>query len=294
MELRHLRYFVAVAEEKHFGRAAERLFITQPPLSQQIRHLEEELGVKLLKRTTQKVELTEAGKVFLEEARTTLEHADRAISAARRVGRSEASRLELAFIASVASSILTPLLVAFKNAHPEVNVNLAFMRTSDQIPALQEGQIDAGFVRLPFSGQGLVLEEVARDRFVALLPPDHALAGQEKINLLDLKDAPFITTEPQASPDFQTVLLEMCAKAGFRPSIVQEAGNLQAVVTLVAAGMGVSLVPEGVAETAPPETHTREIDMEPTWSSMAIAYRRDNRSKTLSKFLSVLHTQLGR
>jgi DNA-binding transcriptional LysR family regulator len=192
MELRHLRYFVTVAEELHFGRAAQRLQIAQPPLSQQIRQLEEELGVQLFHRTKRSVQLTEAGQLFLEEACQILTRAEQAIQIVQRADRGETGRLTLSFVGSATYSVLPVVLKVFRRRFPEVLLSLHEMTTTQQVQALHEDRIHLGFVRPPIYEQELMIESILKEPFVAVLPEFHRLANETQISLLTLANDPFI------------------------------------------------------------------------------------------------------
>src|SRR5919197_1455718 len=169
MELRHLRYFVAVAEELHFGRAAQRLHIAQPPLSQQIRRLEHDLGVTLFHRTNRRVALTDAGRVFLVEARSTLAQAERAREVASRAAREDGGALAIGYMASAEVNVFPRLLPAFRRRHPNIEITFQLLGASEQLEALREGQIHAGFLRLPATGRALTVRSILREPLVVVL-----------------------------------------------------------------------------------------------------------------------------
>lgn len=287
MELRHLRYFVAVAEELHFGRAAARLHVSQPPLSQQIRRLEDELGVRLFDRTTQEVRLTEAGRAFLPEARATLTQAEHAIRAARAAAREEVERIEVAFLVTLDHNTVARILERFRRRFPRVSIGLAQMTSVEQLAALRRGRIDAGFVRLPLSHRGLECEVVAREPFFAVLPAHHRLARRRRIDLGDLNGEPFVSIEAKAHPKFHAVMLDLCRRAGFEPRIAHESARLQNVVVMVSGGLGVSLVPESVTAFRTPGVVFRRLSgvgAEPVLRT-GVLYRPGPHSSALTAFL---------
>src|SRR5579875_998382 len=192
MELRHLRYFVAVAEELHFGRAAARLMIVQPSLSQQIRQLEDELGFPLLRRTKRSVELTDAGRVFLAEARDVLARVQSAKYAAQRANRGEVGRLVVGYISSSAFDLLPVLLRAYRERFPDVEVTLRELNTQEQVRALEEGHIHVGLLRLPISTPLINIEVVRREPIVCALPEEHPLASLERIPVALLGPEPVV------------------------------------------------------------------------------------------------------
>jgi DNA-binding transcriptional LysR family regulator len=243
MELRHLRYFLAVAEELHFGRAAARLHVSQPPLSQQIRHLEAELGVALLARTHRRVRLTEAGRAFAGEARVLLERLGHAAQAAQRIARGETGSLAVGFIASATFGVLPRIYRRFRERHPEVALVLSELSTADQVEALRAGTLHVGMARPPLPAEGLVAEPLGEEPLVAALPTRHPLAARATVPLRALGPEPFVLFPRQPRPGWIDVVLDACRSAGFRPAVVQETLELSTAVALVGAGVGVSLVP---------------------------------------------------
>lgn len=241
MELRHLRYFVAVAEELNFGRAAGRLRISQPPLSQQIRKLEDELGVELFYRTKRRVELTEAGGLFLAEARKTLRQAEEAARVARRSGRGELGALSIGFVGSAAYGVLPELLRGFREEYPGVRLELQTMTTLEQVGALENGDIGLGVLRPPVDGD-LEILPVSREPLVAVLPEGHALAIRETVPLAALAGEDFVLWPRRSGSAVYDRILGLCAEAGFSPRVTQESEEHQVIAGLVAAGLGVSLV----------------------------------------------------
>lgn len=233
MELRHLRYFVTVAEELHFGRAADRLQMAQPPLSQQIRQLEQELGVQLLYRTKRTVQLTESGRVFLQQARQILAQSEQAIEMAQRASRGEVGRLAIGFVGSATYSILPLALRTFRRRFPDVHLLLREMTTTEQIEALHDNQIQLGFVRSPLNDAELSVETILQESFVAVLPKDHVLASQDQVLLPSLANEPFVFFPRHLGTGFYDQIVDMCQQAGFTPHVAQEAIQMQTIVSLV-------------------------------------------------------------
>ncbi|BDG01886.1 LysR substrate-binding domain-containing protein [Anaeromyxobacter oryzae] len=248
MELRHLRYFVAVAEELHFGRAAARLGIAQPPLSQQIRQLEDELGAELLVRARRRVALTEAGRVFLAEARGILQRAAAAVTAARRAARGETGSLAVGVVASATYGLVPRVFRTFRARHPDVAVSLAVMSTGAQVAALRAGQIQLGLARPPFGDETLVADALVEEPVVAALAADHALAARRALRLRALAAEPFVLFPRDRRPGWYDFVLGVCRGAGFQPVVGQEAPDLATAMALVAAGLGVTLVPASVRD----------------------------------------------
>jgi DNA-binding transcriptional LysR family regulator len=248
MELRHLRYFRAVAEELHFGRAAERLHIAQPPLSQQILQLEHELGVTLLIRTTRKVELTSAGEAYLRRAVAILDAVDDAGQQAQRIAAGVEGRLAIGCVGSATYSLLPRLVRALREALPGVEVSVrGEMLAPAQIAALVAGEIDLALLRPPVEESGLVLETVRRDRLLVALPEGHALANRDHVRIGDLRDEEFVAHAGRGRSVMNSVLAAMCADAGFVPRVRHEVQETSTLVTLVAAGLGVAIAPEPTA-----------------------------------------------
>lgn len=244
MELRHLRYFVTVAEELHFGRAAEKLHISQPPLSMQIRSLEQELGVTLLHRTQRHVSLTQAGHAFLPEARQLLARLEQAVLMTRRAGRGEIGELAVGFISVADYNVLPVVLREFRQRFPLVNLTLRESTTDAQIRDLLGGRIDVGFVLPPIDEPALQSVCIVREPLVAALPDRHPLAQRPgKLKLANLKDAPFILFPRPMAPGLYDDVVSFCRAAGFSPRVEQEAIQMQTIVSLVSAELGVALIP---------------------------------------------------
>lgn len=250
MELRHLRYFIAVAEELHFGRAAARLFISQPPLSQQVAALEQELGVMLLKRDKRHVKLTKAGEAFLYRARAIVASSRDAVEEAQRIDRGHAGQLIVGFMSAVMLMQLTHYLRRFHATSPGADVTLRQMQSHEQYLAVLSGQIDVGFVDIPpgdpstLTDDGIEAKLALNERLVLCVSNTHPLANRDSVTLKEFADSAFITLVRQAHPSFFDTCIETCKEAGFRPRIVHEAETMPAVVALAAAGFGVALVPQ--------------------------------------------------
>jgi len=244
MELRHLRYFVAVAEELHFGRAARKLHISQPPLSMQIRALEDELGVILLKRTQRHVSLTQAGTALLGEARHILARVEQAVLTTSRAGRGEIGELVIGFISVADYNVLPLVLREFRRRFPLVNLTLRESTTDVQIRDLLAGRIDVGFVLPPVNDPSLESISILREPLIAALPEKHPLARKTgKLALGKLKDAPFILFPRPYAPGLYDDVVSCCKAAGFSPRVEQEAIQMQTIVSLVSAELGVALIP---------------------------------------------------
>jgi DNA-binding transcriptional LysR family regulator len=289
MELRHLRYFVAVAGELHFGRAAAKLHISQPPLSQQIQDLERELGVELFHRTRHFVALTEAGHAFLEEARRILEDADHAVATARKAGRGEVGHLSIGFGHASAAGVLGRILSAFRAGHEKVTIDLQTLHSIEQVEALVSRRIDVAFPILPVSHRDIRTEAIGTEPLVAALPADHPEARVRRIPLSDLKAEPFVRLSHAAAPTFHHLVERACADSGFAPRVEHEAGHVLTVLGLVGAGLGVAIVP-GWLRTRPSDGVVfRPLSGAPT-IKIGVAYRRQDPSLLLPAFLDVVRS----
>jgi DNA-binding transcriptional LysR family regulator len=288
VELRHLRYFVAVAEELHFGRAARRLHIAQPPLSQQIRRLERELGVRLLHRTSRRVELTDAGHAFLVEARLTLAQADRATQVANRAASGEAGQLIIGHMASAELNVFPRLLPVFQKRYPAVDLAFQLLGASEQFELLRAGEIHAGFLRLPANDRTLTVKPIVREPLVAVLPEHHPLARRRSVTLQALRGERFVLFPRSHATGYYDTLVATFRKAGLEPTIIQETKRLHTALSFVATGRGVSLMPKCVARLARPGVVCRPLRPPAPDTEMALAYNPARRSQLLRAFVAVV------
>jgi DNA-binding transcriptional LysR family regulator len=286
MELRHLRYFLAVAEERHFGRAALRLRMAQPPLSRQIQALERELGFQLFQRTRRGVELTPAGSAFLDGTRRIFAETDRAIIEARRANSGETGRLAMGYLSSLAYSGLTRLLRAFREQAPHVELVMREMPPQEQLEALKQGRLDVGFVRGPIEDPTIAFERVRKERLFVAMASDHPLASRARIPLEVLSGEPFVTFPRARATAFFDSIMALCRSAGFTPRIVQDAPLLD-VVSLVAAGFGVAIVPESLRDVNRPDITLIPIIGSPTIDLLA-AWMLGNASPAVRTFLETM------
>jgi DNA-binding transcriptional LysR family regulator len=287
VELRHLRSFVVTAEELHVGRAAARLHLTQPSLSRQIAALERDVGVPLFTRIRRRFGLTPAGEIFLTAAREIVRRADDAARDAQRAHRGELGTLRLRFVQSATFEALPRLLAAFRAAHPDVTLDVETMTTIRQVAALRSGHIDVGLIRPPISEPTLTTRVISRDPLVAALPAGHPLAKRPRLPLAALADEPFVLYTRASGPSVQDAIIGHCIAAGFSPRIIQEAADVQTIVSLVAAGLGVSLLIAPTPPTAERAVAYRPIsDDLPPWE-LALAWSTDNQTPVLSRFLAV-------
>ncbi|WP_164133123.1 LysR substrate-binding domain-containing protein [Stenotrophomonas maltophilia] len=246
MDLRHLRYFIAVAEELNFTRAADRLHIAQPPLSQQIRQLEEELGVTLLHRTKRHVELSEAGQVFLDHARQILRSTEVAAMQARRAQRGEIGRLSVGFFEHMSYTLLPPIFRAYRERFPDVDVDVRWFPVIGQADALRRGDVDISFMRPGTDSEDITTEVLVTEPFVIAVPASHPFAAEDSLSLRDCAAEHFVMYMPHLAPDFHDMILRMCATAGFTPRVALEVGQVYTCLGLVSSGIGLAFVPSSV------------------------------------------------
>jgi len=282
-----MRYVTAVAEELHFGRAAERLMIAQPPLSQQIKKLEREIGVELFRRTKRRVELTDAGRVFVEEARRTLAQAELTVRAAQRAARGEIGRLMIGYAGSAAHYVLPRVLSRFRRHYPAVEIQLREMTTAEQIQALLGRRIDIGFVRPPVPEPGLDVTVLVEEQFLTVLPRNHRLARLRRVPLGRLSDERFILFPRHLGPRLYDPIVAACQRAGFSPGVVQEAMHMPTIVSLVAAGVGIALLPESVRQLRWRGVVYRSLIGSSARTAIALASRSAEQSATAESFITV-------
>jgi DNA-binding transcriptional LysR family regulator len=288
MELRHLRYFVAVAEELHFTRAATRLHIAQPPLSHQIRRLEQELGLALFNRTRRRVELTPAGRTFFAEAQHVLAQAERAVRVAQRAGRGEVGQLVIGFVPSADLGILPRALRLWSARFPHVEVELQPLLPDQQLEALRDGRIHVGLLRLPVDGRGLVVESIQREPLVAVLPKGHRAARRPRVRVADLQADSMILFPRRIAPGYHDLFVNACRRAGFVPRVAHETESIQTNLGLVAAGLGVTLMPASIRNLRRAGVVYRPLAPPVPHVEMAVAYARDHRSTLVPAFVGVV------
>lgn len=295
MELRHLRYFVAVAEELNFTRAAEKLHLAQPSLTRQIHNLEEELSVRLLDRTKNQVSLTEEGRSFLLDARRLLALSVESVKAVQRFSRGESIQLNLGYLFKFNFDLLPATLDTFYQISPDVAVNLFDMSPAEQLRALEARKIDLGFVGLRPSVAGKTLvalswECIARHNVVVVLPARHPLAKRSRILAKDLKSLFFVAMSEQTHPGSRDWLTALCRQAGFTPRILQDVELESGIMTFVAEGLGVTLAREQIKNLP-----HRGVVFRPLAAAAKadywIAWHRENRSRALGQYIEIIKKQ---
>jgi DNA-binding transcriptional LysR family regulator len=297
MELRQLRYFIAVAEELHFSRAANRLHMAQPPLSQQIKQLEAELHTQLLWRTKRRVELTAAGEAFLDEARKTLAQAEHATRVAQATAAGETGQIKIGFVDSALSGYLPRLLRAFRARHPTVQMLLQEMTSGQQIEALKRDQIQVGMLRPTRGGANVAFHEIGSESLLVAMPAEHRLAGLDEVPVEELEHEGWVLFPRLLAPGLHDYLMGICKKAGFVPRVMQEANEGHTIIGLVAAGLGISLVAESQRFWGGPEVVYRPLGSPSAGLlPMCVAWRRDERARSVLSFVDVARTlpALGR
>jgi len=294
LELRQLRYFVTVADELHFGRAAVRLHMTQPPLSQAIAALEDQLGAPLFVRNRRTVALTPAGAALLPEAKRLLAEAESLPALVRRAAAGEAGRLAIAFITSADYSVLPPFLRRYSERYPDVHLSLHEATSDVQVEELLRGRIDAGFLIPPLPDRALAQLDylkVLDEPLILCAPAGLALPpGGAPVRLQDLPHLPLIIFPREVSPALHDAILSCWRAAGITPAVGQQAIQMQTIVSLVSAGMGLALVPQSVSNLMRPGVEYRALADPTPRVDTGIAWRRDNPSPVLQGFLELLRT----
>ncbi|MEM7759391.1 MAG: LysR family transcriptional regulator [Cyanobacteria bacterium P01_A01_bin.40] len=290
MELRHLRYFVAVAEELHFGRAAKRLCMTQQPLSRQIKDLEDELGVNLFYRTKRTVRLTEVGQIFLEETRKTLKQADYAVDLVKQASQGKIGRIAIGFTGSTLNIVLPTAVRQFKKLYPQVELILKRLQTLEQVEALLSKQIDVGLLHPPIDENNLILETIYQEPLVIALPDTHPLAKDSStaISSKQLADESFILFPRHIGSILYDQIINFCQQAGFSPNVVQEAFPQQTILGLVAAGIGISLMHSSVQSLGRSGVVFKNL-IEPTpMLETAVAWSSNSTNLALPAFIEIV------
>jgi DNA-binding transcriptional LysR family regulator len=287
MELRHLRYFVALAEELHFGRAALRLSITQPPLSFAIQAMEQELDARLFERDNKRVSLTDAGHAYLLESRAILDRMEHANATARAIASGKVGRLDIGFTGSMAYREVPRIVSRFFEQHPGIEVTLREMSSAEQVEALLHSQLHAAFVNIAVTPEGLQGLALLKDAFVCCLPENHPLAERTEISLIELAGDPFVMFVREISPANYDNVIAVCRQAGFEPKTRFAARQWLTIVALVANGLGVSLVPQSIARSRISGTRFVPISSTEAFSSAYLLWQPESKTPALRNFLDV-------
>jgi len=289
VELRHLRYFLAVAEEKSFSRAAERLHVSQPPLSMHVKALEAELGVRLLDRTNRGVTLTPAGQVYLDEIRAVLRRIDQARIKAQHAGQGEVGTLSVGFVSTAGYGILPPALKRFRERFPGVDVQLHELTTDAQIREVRAGRLDLGIGLGPVEEDDLTFETVLRETLVLAAPVRHAsIPRSGPVRLKALSNEHFIIPPRDVGPGLYDLIISLCRASGFTPRITQHARQMQTVIGLVASGMGVALVPASVQNLRRAGVQYRALKGATGSVELGLLRARDDEGQIANRFVEVL------
>ncbi len=291
VEVRQMRYFIAVAEEKHFGRAAQRLHMAQPPLSQQIKQLEEQLGTQLLIRTTRKVDLTAAGELLLGRARLLLAEIDKLAQDVKLVGQGASGVLRVGFSGTATYRLMPTIVQAARRHMPGLRLNVqGEMLTPEMENALEEQRVDVAVLRPPIRSNQLSLKFLEKDELILALPEDHELASGGLLDLAELAQEPFIAYP--LSSAVNVISTDACRQVGFSPRIVQEAKETSTLLSFVAAGMGVALVPTARSMFALQGIVFRQLRNAPE-VDLAVAWKSGNETVLLRKFLALFDTPVS-
>jgi DNA-binding transcriptional LysR family regulator len=286
IDIRQMRYFVTLAETLHFGRAAERLHITQPPLSRQITTLEKELGVKLLERHSRRAKLTRAGQQFLDDARASILAFDQACRNAKLADKGEVGELSIGFMMHAAYTVLPSLARRFMSAYPSVDVKLREVVPHDLVTETMSGNFDAALTFSPGTIRGLETRPIYREKLCLALPQHHALTKRARIDAYQLKGEPLIVIPTEVSPGLRSAIFEYCHSAGFSPTIRLETQFQQTIVSLVSETLGLAIVPETMKRLGFPGVVFRSLKNAPEVEHV-VAWRADNLNPTLKPFLNI-------
>lgn len=288
MELRHLRYFITVAEELNFSKAALKLYTAQPSLSQQIKDLEEDVGVKLLHRTKRKVELTEEGAVFLEQARLTLAQADKAVAMARQVSQAKQQMLRIGFVPVAEMKIFPYVLPNLRVQNPDLKIELLSLNNADQSKLLKKGDIDIAFTRQNLHSDEIESKFVLREPLIFILPKDHPLAKYERIPVKALNGVDFIIPSIEQSQTLHNTILDFAKQHHVELNIVQKADNILFNINSIGMGLGCTILPGYIAPLSMNNTVIRALDVELPFIDLYASYRKNSTSSSVNKFIELL------
>jgi len=283
--IRQLQRFVAVATERNFRRAAARLHMSQPPLSESIRQLEEEIGSPLLIRKRPHVELTRAGEVMLERARLILSQLDESVQLVRAVAAGRSGQLTVGFFPTATYEILPRVLRRYRERYPDIGLRFVELTTQEQPNALEQKHIDVALFMAPtVDRRGIVQATIHREPLLVALSADHHLASREHIGLRELRDEPFVFIPPRWGTGYHARVSNACQEAGFTPNVIEEVEQLHTMVSLVSAGLGVSIVATSVSRFQPPNVVFRSLDDPELYIEFGLAWRAEDPSPAVAAF----------
>lgn len=288
MELRHLRYFVTVAEELNFSKAALKLYTAQPSLSQQIKDLEEDVGVRLLNRTKRKVELTEEGAVFLEQARLTLAQAEKAIAMARQVSKAKQQLLRIGFVPVAEMKVFPFVLPHLRVQNADFKIELLSLNNSDQMRGIKKGELDITFTRQNMNNDEIESKFVLREPLIFILPQDHPLAKYERIPVKALNGIDFIIPAEEQSHTLHHAILDFAKANDINFNIIQKADNILFNINSIGMGLGCTILPGYVAPLTMSNTVIRSLDIELPYLDLYVSYQRNSTSLAVQKFIDLL------
>jgi len=293
MELRHLRYFVAVADTLNFRRAAELVHIEQSPLSQQIRNLEQEIGVELFTRTKRRVTLTHAGRVFLADARAILARSEESLDRARRAARGSIGTLAIACLTSMTNTFTDQVIREYRQRFPDVMLSFSDMIPATILQSIAQRTVDVGFLRGIFQHEGLVVEDLGSEPLIVILPGDHPLARKEQLTGKDLAPEPFVLVPDEGAMGMNDIIRAYCREYGFTPQLYAEGNQIQSVIWLVHLGLGVSLLPASLRGLRRENIVYRELQ-DPPRIDAKLVYRKNDDSPALMNFIDAVHSCIAR
>lgn len=286
IELRHFRYFLAVAEDLHFRKAAERLFISQPGLSRQIKQMEEDLGIQLFVRHNRKVQLTSSGVYLKNELTRNLKNLDNILDYAKLLQDGKQGKLEFGYVGSAMQDIIPNLLIQFKKEHPNVQFGLKEMDNQKQIESLLSHDIDVGFVRLDRVPRGLAIKPILKESFCLVLPKNHPINSDNFKSLNQLKDESFILFDPSYSPSYYEKIMQIFDESGFNPIISHNTIHAASIYKLVENGFGLSIVPKSLQKGYNMEVRFIELFKIPQRTTLSVVWDKNNRNPIVSSLLN--------
>ena len=289
MDLRQIRYFLALATELNYTRAASQLNISQPPLTRHIQQLEHSIGVMLFDRSTRGVALTQAGKIFLEEARKIVALADHAVNKTKLAHQGQIGRLDIGIFGSSTISVIPTLLTELRKTHPNIIISLQNTTKTQQIEGVREKHLDIGFNRIYPTVPDLAVETVMLENLYVALHKEHPFANNQTIEVKDLVDQPFILFPNNVRPSFADNVIMLCSNAGFAPNVVHDVEDIFTAIALISAGLGIAIVPESAISLRLSNVRYHLLDAKEAKVDLSCVYRTDNKSPALLAFLDAVH-----